>query len=185
MIVKDSLECSAWLFCTRCGKKALQRKGEKRYLCKQCGFVYFHNPAAAVAAIVRCGQETLFALRKHTPAKGKLDFPGGFVDPGESMEEALYRELLEELGWKSPPSSYLFSIANVYHYEGVTYQTVDGYFEIRCPEKPQFAAGDDVAEVVWRDPATVDPQEVAFVAMREALKKMQQQEEGEELCRRR
>ena len=50
--------------------------------------------------VALCWQdEVLVAVRARNPGKGLLDLPGGFVDPGESLEVALYRELQEELGF--------------------------------------------------------------------------------------
>ncbi len=52
-----------------------------------------------VAAVVRRGQAILVTRRRdHPPARGKWEFPGGKVEPGEAEPEALRREIAEELG---------------------------------------------------------------------------------------
>ncbi|WP_078814826.1 (deoxy)nucleoside triphosphate pyrophosphohydrolase [Prosthecobacter debontii] len=56
-------------------------------------------PIDVVCAIIRRGDQILLAQRP--PGKslaGMWEFPGGKIDPGETAEEALHRELMEELG---------------------------------------------------------------------------------------
>jgi len=51
--------------------------------------------------ITRCqgaNLEILLVQKSYGPMKGKLTFPGGFVDRGENLEKALRREILEETG---------------------------------------------------------------------------------------
>lgn len=52
-----------------------------------------------VAAVIRDGERVLACRRRpERPAGGKWEFPGGKVEPGESPEQALEREIAEELG---------------------------------------------------------------------------------------
>lgn len=64
-----------------------------------------------VAAIVKKGQYILCTQRnvnKHSYLSEKFEFPGGKVEPGETEEAALVREIQEELGLQiSVDSSYL------------------------------------------------------------------------------
>lgn len=53
---------------------------------------------AVSAVIVDRHNRVLLVLRGHEPAKGLWSLPGGSVEPGESMEEALVREVGEETG---------------------------------------------------------------------------------------
>lgn len=52
----------------------------------------------AVSVALRRGERLLLVKRARAPAKGLYAFPGGRVEPGETLEEAARRELLEETG---------------------------------------------------------------------------------------
>ena len=85
-------------FCPKCGSQQFEFQGEKSFLCNSCNFLYYINVAGAVAALILDDQNRLmFAKRAFDPHKGSLDLPGGFVDKDESAEEALKREIKEEL----------------------------------------------------------------------------------------
>ena len=54
--------------------------------------------------------KALFCRRIKDPFKGKLNFVGGKVEPGESEEDAAYRELMEETGYESSQWTHLLTI---------------------------------------------------------------------------
>ena len=70
--------------------------------CDACGRDGYSNPAVAVDAVAlregESGTEVLLIRRGGEPWKGRLAFPGGFVDYGEDPERAVLRELEEETG---------------------------------------------------------------------------------------
>ena len=71
-------------------------------------FHFFINSSAAVAAlIVDENRRLMLVTRGIEPNYGKLDLPGGFIDPGESAEHAVERELFEELGLKVKKMEYM------------------------------------------------------------------------------
>jgi len=158
------------LYCPRCGEKAFSSENHHRYLCNSCGFVYFHNAASATSLILRCKGDVLFSVRGREPAKGYLDFPGGFVDPNESLETGLSREISEELSWEMREKPrYLFSFPNTYEYESVTYRTVDSFFLLDIGEKPTLTAQDDVADLRWVPINDVLDEDLAFDSMKLAV----------------
>ena len=55
-------------------------------------------PIASVEAIISKDNSLLFLRRQNSPAKGQWWFPGGRIRKGETLEEALYREIKEETG---------------------------------------------------------------------------------------
>jgi NAD+ diphosphatase len=113
-------------YCLKCGAAALRLIGSKQLYCDQCGFEFYLNPAAAVAALIPDSQGRLLIVeRAEEPKKGTWDLPGGFADPGESAEDSLGREVREELGLEITHSRYLCSFPNRYEYMGVRYATMD------------------------------------------------------------
>lgn len=66
--------------------------------CDACGYGAYSNPKPVACAIPRTTTgEVLLLRRGFDPGKGQWTFPGGFVDLGESVEDAARRETLEEL----------------------------------------------------------------------------------------
>ena len=132
-------------YCPRCGCGHFEPYGEKASKCHDCGFVFYYNAATAVAAIIKDSQNrVLLTRRAFEPGKGKLDLPGGFVDPLESAETDLEREIKEELELEIVTKSYKGSFPKTYLYGGVVYFTCDLVYECTVVEYDHIAANDDV-----------------------------------------
>jgi ADP-ribose pyrophosphatase YjhB (NUDIX family) len=161
-------------YCPRCGDAATAPDAggpAGPFRCVACGFTLFFNSASAVAALIcRDDGDALFIRRAKDPGKGRLGMPGGFVDPGENAEQALVREVREEVGLDLLDVAYLSSHANEYLYAGVTYQTLDVFYTARVEEPGRAHALDAVESIAWIDPRTVPLEEIAFESMREALR---------------
>jgi ADP-ribose pyrophosphatase YjhB (NUDIX family) len=126
-----------------------------------------------VAAIIVHQGEVLFAVRAREPQAGKLDLPGGFVDNDETAEEALSRELAEELGLQGVRARYMASFPNTYPYAGIEYKTVDLIYLVALDERPSLRSGDDVAGMRWIHVADIPFEQLAFDSVRRALKYFQ------------
>lgn len=82
-------------FCIECGQK-LEHINGASYACPQKHY-YYNNPRAAVAVvIINDNKEILVSKRGIEPRKGTYDLPGGFVEPGETVQAAAAREIAEE-----------------------------------------------------------------------------------------
>ncbi|MGC5427313.1 NUDIX domain-containing protein [Aeromonas veronii bv. sobria] len=163
------------MFCPKCGGQTLQSVSPKEFRCG-CGFHFFQNVATAVMVALCWQDEVLVAVRACNPGKGLLDLPGGFVDPGESLEGALVRELQEELGLdvSAQPFTYLGSFPNIYPYDGIAYHTCDTFFAIRLSEKPVIQPADDVAACQWLKISDIPLSRFAFESTRTAMARLQQ-----------
>jgi len=157
-------------FCPACGRRQFGRRCEKSWQCGACGFLLYLNPGAAVAAIIKYQRDILFAVRAHDPQAGKLDLPGGFVDNHETAEQALQRELVEELGLQDVAAQYMASFPNTYPYAGVDYQTVDLIYVVELSERPDLQAADDVVAIRWVAIDAIPFEEIAFDSIRNALR---------------
>jgi NADH pyrophosphatase NudC (nudix superfamily) len=166
---------SPFSYCPTCRSANIEFIQQKQFQCRDCGFNYFHNVATAVGAVIRCADQLLFAVRARQPGKGMLDLPGGFTDPGESLEQALRREIQEELGLEIDTAHYLFSFANTYPYHNVVYRSADAIFEVPFREKPSIKPADDVAEVRWIELQAVDLDAIAFESVRNTIRALRQQ----------
>ena len=85
-------------YCPRCGSQDIEVRFPRMTRCLACDRHEFHNPKPVAAAIPRtAGGDVVLLRRGFAPGKGLWTFPGGFVDLGESVEQAAHREAMEEL----------------------------------------------------------------------------------------
>jgi ADP-ribose pyrophosphatase YjhB (NUDIX family) len=141
---------NSFVYCPKCGKKTLKDKSEKSFFCTDCGFVFYLNVAAAVAAIITDeADRVLVAIRKNDPAKDTWDLPGGFVDANETIEECLVREIVEELNVEITEAEYFCSFPNQYKYHDVMYSTIDLTFICKVEDFSNLRAADDVKSYIF------------------------------------
>lgn len=134
-------------FCPRCGSSEFPPDGERSFKCKNCQFNLYINAAAAVAALVTDREGKLMLVTRGVdPGYGKLDLPGGFADPGESAENAVIRELREELGLKVKSLYYLNSAANEYIFSGLSVFTLDLAFMVIPESLEGLVPKDDILQ---------------------------------------
>ena len=168
-------------YCPLCTSKKIQLIGNK-FFCPDCGFIYYHNTAAASGCIIEAGDKIVLLERGAEPSLGKLDLPGGFVDPGEGMLEGLVRELREELSWEAPiPQgkslaeffTLFASFPNTYPYKNILYNTCDVFFTISVPgltkEDLRPEAG-EIAGIHFLRPDEVKDENLAFDSTRRVIR---------------
>ena len=160
-------------FCPKCGEKSLA--GDRRRIaCSACGFVFYFNAASAVAGILQKDDTILLTIRGKEPEKGKLDLPGGFVDHEETAEEALQREIHEELNLDIIDIQFFGSFPNQYLYKEITYPVLDLIFTCRAVNWQDVKPQDDVADFAFYQKEEININEFAFPSTRRAMKKFLQ-----------
>ncbi|MCF0196150.1 MAG: NUDIX domain-containing protein [Bacteroidaceae bacterium] len=144
--------------CPRCGSPHFETHNAKSKRCEACGFVYYLNPSAStVAVIINERDELLVVRRAKEPARGTLDLPGGFSDMGETSEEGVAREVMEETGLRVTRVEFLFSQPNVYRYSDLDIPTLDMFYRCEVAATEGARGMDDAAEVMWLPLSAVNP----------------------------
>ncbi|MGL4981319.1 MAG: NUDIX hydrolase [Treponemataceae bacterium] len=163
-----SSSANHFLFCPSCKSSRIKMIECKHWVCQDCGFDLFHNVASAVGLIITVKNKVLMTVRSYEPKKGLLCFPGGFVNPYETLEQACFRECQEEIGIIVPTFSYFASFPNQYEYKDFLYHTSDTFFlcDYDGHEADLFSAikllDGEVAECILVDPAQLDERKIAF-----------------------
>ena len=156
-------------FCPKCASSRVGKPTSRFHECPDCGFVLYQNIAAAAALILECRGRLLVTVRRNDPGRDLLGLPGGFVDPGESAEDGLRREVREEVGWDVQQMRYFCSFPNLYPFRGITYDTLDLFFSAACAEEPPIQPRDEVKDLQWFPRAALPLERFAFSSMRKAL----------------
>jgi NAD+ diphosphatase len=84
-------------FCGRCGTPTRKKTDERAKECPKCGYVAYPRVSPAMMALVTRDREVLLA-RSHRFVNGVYSALAGFVEPGETIEDCVRREVREEVG---------------------------------------------------------------------------------------
>jgi mutator protein MutT len=154
-------------YCPKCGHSEFQYKPDNSFFCTACNFHLYVNSAAAVAALIVNEQgELLLTRRAIEPDNGMLDLPGGFVDVMETAEEALSRELKEELNLHVDSFSYFMSFPNEYIFGGISVFTLDLAYICKVKDFNGIHAEDDIAGFEFYQTDKIPFKEIASISMR-------------------
>jgi len=95
-------------FCGRCATPTEPKRDERVRVCPACKLAAYPRVAPAVMALVKRESRILLARSPHFPP-GMYSALAGFVEPGESLEQCLAREVAEEVGVRVGRSRYFAS----------------------------------------------------------------------------
>ena len=110
---------------------------------------YPNHPIVGVGGVVIQGNRVLLIRRGREPLKGQWSIPGGMLELGESLEDGVRREVLEETGLEVHPLEALTVFGRVQK-NGARGRDHDGIVDYVClPTGGQLKAGSDVLDACW------------------------------------
>lgn len=164
------LERFGFRYCPHCATALIEREmhGRVRRVCPaaECGYIQFIEPKVSVSTLVAHEGKILLTLRNMEPGLGKWCFPGGFMEAGETPQQAAARECLEETGLDIEVGP-LIEVSYYESYRGsgvlITYEAalIGGTAQ----------AGDDAAAVQFFNPHHLPP--LAFESNRAVIERWQ------------
>jgi ADP-ribose pyrophosphatase YjhB (NUDIX family) len=134
-------------FCTQCGmrlaRKYVETDRRQRYSCSVCGAIHYENPRLLVACYMHWRERIVFCRRAQQPAMGLWAPPAGFVENGETLQEAAVREVVEETGINLEPQRLeLFRLISLPHMSQVYVE-----FRAELSEEPVVSPGPEAMDV--------------------------------------
>ncbi|TWI60640.1 NAD+ diphosphatase [Pseudoduganella lurida] len=94
-------QIAAWArshrYCGVCAARMVRAEGERAYKCPECGFTAYPQICPAMMVLIRKGDQVLLASHANG-ATTRYTALAGFLEAGESVEEAVHREVYEEVG---------------------------------------------------------------------------------------
>lgn len=157
-------------FCPFCGSAGFAEKSRFCHRCTACNRLFYINGSSAVVAlIVNPAGELLLTRRALEPAKGTLDLPGGFVNPEETAETAVVREILEELHLEVDALTYFGSFPNRYLFNNLIYFTTDLVYICTVTDFSKLRADDDVDSILFMRPEEIRLEEVGLPSIKNVI----------------
>jgi len=155
-------------FCSHCGQPVTVRipagDNRPRHVCTACGAVHYQNPRIVAGCVPEYGGRILLCRRAIEPRRGYWTIPAGFMENGETTQEAARRESVEEAMAEVDIGS-LLAVVHVLHADQVRVM-----FRATLP-KPEFGAGEESLEVVLFDEPELPWQDIAFRSVDFALRR--------------
>jgi len=133
-------------YCIECGGmlETKEMDSRRRLICRQCGRIHYRNPLPVVVGVLsREDGEILLIRRGIDPGKGKWALPGGFMEEDESPEEAVLREIEEEIGTKGE----LAGLIGVYRTKSELYGSIIIIGYKIMVQSESYCPGKEVSEV--------------------------------------
>ena len=154
-------------FCPRCGGelelRTVKPSEPQRLVCQKCSFIFYLDPKVVAGTLFSIDGRVVLIRRGIEPAIGKWSFPGGYVDRGESVQEAAIRETKEECLLDVR----LASLLGVYSYPRSPNVVVVYAGEVIGGE---LKAGDEAVEANAFKASEIPWQELAFMSTSDALR---------------
>jgi ADP-ribose pyrophosphatase YjhB (NUDIX family) len=135
-----------------------------RFVCTACGNIHYVNPRLVVGCVPEHEERILLCRRAIEPRRGYWTVPAGFMENGETLQQAAARESHEEALAEVTIGS-LLAVVHVLHAE-----QVHVFFRARLPAA-RFAAGAESLEVALLAPQDIPWDDIAFRSTDFALRR--------------
>lgn len=154
-------------FCSNCANPISQRipdgDDRPRWVCDACDNIYYENPKIIAGCLPEWGDRVLLCKRAIEPRYGLWTLPAGFMENGETLQQAAARETREEANAR-------VEIGQLYTYVSIP-NISQVYFIFRARlEDEDFSAGSESLEVELFDEADIPWDEIAFPSIELALR---------------
>ena len=149
-------------FCGACAAPMALVAGERCFRCPACAMMAYPRISPVMMVLIRKGEHVLLALHNQSPTKRFIPL-AGFLEAGESIEEAVHREVFEEVGLRVGNLAYFGSQSWPFPHSlmiAFTADYVDG--EIRVDQN-------EIAEARWFGPDDEWPEKIPQVSVSQAL----------------
>lgn len=155
-------------FCSECGSSQLHMSmpyGDigLRYICQSCGAIHYSRHSMVAACIATWEGRILLCQRAIEPYRGLWTIPGGYVEIGETLQEAAIRETREEA------QTVVADLQLLAMYNLPMFSEVYALFAGRLLS-PDIAPGEESLQVKLVAPEDIDWPRLAFPMVREALR---------------
>ncbi len=154
-------------FCSQCGSPVTSRippgDDRMRHVCDSCGTIFYSNPKIVAGCIPQWDQQLLLCRRAIEPRSGLWTLPAGFMENGESTDQAAARETLEEANARVEMGK-LFAYLNI-----PALNQVYVIFLARLLDL-DFSAGAESLEVRLFHEQEIPWEEIAFPSIERALR---------------
>ena len=155
-------------YCSHCGAPVIQKipPGDNlpRHVCGQCESIHYYNPKIVAGCIPEWEDQILLCRRAIEPRSGFWTFPAGFMEIGESTEQAAIRETKEE-AQADVEIAALHAVLSLPHI-GQVYLVFRGRML-----SPAYEAGTESLEVGLFALSAIPWDHIAFPVVREALRR--------------
>jgi len=153
-------------YCSQCGHEVELKtpRGDSlpRHVCTDCGMIHYLNPKIVTGCIVTSEQKILLCRRAISPRYGLWTIPAGFMELGETVQDAAARETWEE-AYADAVIDELFGVYNIPRVSQV-------YVIFRAHLKtPEFSPGEESLETELFSEQDIPWDELAFKVVRVAL----------------
>jgi ADP-ribose pyrophosphatase YjhB (NUDIX family) len=155
-------------FCSTCGHRVVVKIPEgdhlPRHVCEACGTIHYQNPRIIAGCVIETEGKILLCKRAIEPRLGYWTIPAGFMENGESVQNAAAREAVEEALARVEIRS-LLAIVSVLHAHQVHIMFRSGLVD------PQYGVGPESLETQLYEEKDIPWPDIAFRSVEFALRR--------------